>query len=228
MKSVVLLSAGLDSAVNLAKAAAETEVVACITFNYGQKAGAKEIEQAAAMSKRYGIAHSVINLDFLKTSASSLTGPGPLPKLSESDLEDPGKTAVTAQAVWVPNRNGVFINAGAAVAEADGAELLVAGFNAEEAASFPDNSAEFVDASNGALSFSTRRRVWLKSYTLKLVKSEIITLGLELDAPFDLVWSCYDSGDYMCGVCESCIRFKRAVRQAGAAYLSEGRFADDN
>ncbi len=225
MRSVVLLSAGLDSSVNLAKAAAETEVVAALTFDYGQKAASKEIECAGTMAEHYGIAHSVIKLDFLKTPQSSLTGPESIPSISEDDLENEGLTAVSAASVWVPNRNGVFVNVGAAIAESFQAGLLVAGFNKEEAASFPDNSAGFVKAVNHALSFSTRSPVVLTSYTQELDKTEIIILGLKLNAPLDLVWSCYAADRSMCGVCESCVRFKRAARRADAAHLIEGRFA---
>jgi 7-cyano-7-deazaguanine synthase len=48
-------------------------------------------------------------------------------------------------------------------------------------------------------------------------KSEIVTLGLELGAPFDLTWSCYSREDRACGVCDSCVLRLRAFREAGAA-----------
>ncbi len=225
MRSVVLLSAGLDSTVNLAKAARETDIVAAVTFDYGQRAAALEITRAKAMADLYHVEHSVISLSFLKTTDNALTGSDPVPAVSEADLADNDNTAGPASTVWVPNRNGVFVNAGAALAESHQAELLVAGFNKEEAASFPDNGPEFVEASNRALFYSTKNHVAVTSFTLDLVKSEIIALGLELNAPFDLIWSCYEAGDLMCGVCESCVRLKRAARQADAAYLIEGRFA---
>jgi 7-cyano-7-deazaguanine synthase len=228
MKSVVLLSAGLDSTVNLAKAVAETEVLAAITYFYGQKAAVREMDRAGSIAEHYGIPHAIIDLGCLPPSESSLTGPGAIPELKISELDDAALTAASAAAVWVPNRNGVFINVGAAIAEANLAELLVVGFNAEEAATFPDNSSEFVAATNLALSFSTRARVTLTSYTQDLLKADIIKLGLDLKAPLELVWSCYTAGDIMCGVCESCARFKRAARQAGAAFLIEGRFSVDN
>ncbi len=44
--SIVLLSGGLDSAVNLFAASQETAVSLALTFNYGQKAAEKEIECA--------------------------------------------------------------------------------------------------------------------------------------------------------------------------------------
>jgi 7-cyano-7-deazaguanine synthase len=228
MRSIVLLSAGLDSVVNLAQAVTKTDVVAAITYFYGQKSALKEIERAEAISARYAIPHAVIDLGCLPPSDNALTGPEPLPEISEKDLDDPAKSAASADKVWVPNRNGVFINVGAASAEANHADQLVVGFNAEEAASFPDNGKKFVEAANLALSYSTKNHVRVVSYTLELLKSDIINMGLELKVPFDLIWSCYDSGELMCGVCESCVRFKRAATTAGAAYLNKGRFAVDN
>ena len=51
---------------------------------------------------------------------------------------------------------------------------------------------------------------------IALRKSEIVRLGLELDAPFDLTWSCYSREDRACGVCDSCVLRLRAFHQAGA------------
>jgi 7-cyano-7-deazaguanine synthase len=57
-------------------------------------------------------------------------------------------------------------------------------------------------------------------------KAEIVTLGLELGAPFDLTWSCYSREDRACGVCESCVLRLRAFQAAGArdpvTYVQEG------
>ena len=47
-------------------------------------------------------------------------------------------------------------------------------------------------------------------------KAEIVTRGLELGAPFDLTWSCYQREDRACGVCDSCTLRLRAFRDAGA------------
>jgi 7-cyano-7-deazaguanine synthase len=116
----------------------------------------------------------------------------------------------------VPNRNGVFLAVAAAWAEALHADEVVAGFNAEEAASFPDNSVEFVRAYNRSLRLSTRNGVEVRSYTARLRKPAIVRLGLKIGAPLDLIWCCYDGGGRMCGRCESCFRFIRGVSEAGS------------
>ena len=102
--------------------------------------------------------------------------------------------------------------------------MVIAGFNAEEAVTFPDNSPAFISAANKALSYSTLSRVQVLSPTSDLNKTEIVRLGMEIDAPLDLVWSCYEGGEVMCGVCESCMRLRRALVSAGSE-LSKVLFA---
>lgn len=223
-RAIVLLSAGLDSTVNLMLALERADVILALTFDYGQRAARRESELAKAITARYRLEHRVIDLPFLKTNYSALTGSrDSLPSVEESDLEDKALMSKNAALVWVPNRNGVFVNVAAAVAEANAAELIVAGFNAEEAITFADNSREFITASNKALSLSTRLPVTLVSYTADLEKTDIVRLGLSNKAPLDLVWACYAGGEVMCGQCESCQRLIRAFRNAGVLDLLRGR-----
>jgi 7-cyano-7-deazaguanine synthase len=224
--AVILLSGGLDSAVNLAAAAEAGRVDLALTFDYGQLAAAREVEAAAAMAARYNVAHRVIDAPWLVTATSALTGQNvALPEPLAEELDDRVAAGISAAAVWVPNRNGVFLNIAAALAEQIGASDVVAGFNAEEAATFPDNSADFVEAVNEALAFSTRGAVRTLSYTIDLDKAGIVRWGKELSAPLDLVWACYRGGERMCGRCESCRRLRRAFVAAGDENL-EGRFSD--
>ncbi|MBO8138044.1 MAG: 7-cyano-7-deazaguanine synthase QueC [Desulfotomaculum sp.] len=216
MKSIVLLSAGLDSTVCLAHALKESVVELCLTFDYGQKAACQEIKYAKALAEYYQLPHKVIKLDFFRQlDAGALIKDNlSIPSLEKENLDDLQKTKETAAAVWVPNRNGIFVNIAAGFAEALQCQLVVAGFNAEEAAAFPDNSAEYVSAANKALKYSTSNKVRVVSYTQLLNKVEIAELGKRLNIPWKLVWSCYYGNDEMCGHCESCRRFYRALEQA--------------
>ncbi len=213
LRSVVLLSSGLDSTVNFCKALRETEVVLSLTFDYGQRSSVSEISNASKISEKYGINHRVIRLDWLKeiTQTSLVNRSLDIPKLSPSHLDNPEITQKSAAEVWVPNRNGVFVHIAAAIAEAMGVGLIVVGFNAEEAKTFPDNSQEFIDRVTRSLEFSTLAKPKVICYTASLNKKEIVQLGRELNAPFELMWSCYESGEKVCGKCESCLRFERAV-----------------
>jgi len=46
-------------------------------------------------------------------------------------------------------------------------------------------------------------------------KSEIVRRGLELGAPLDRTWSCYQFEDEACGTCDSCRLRVQAFVQAG-------------
>ena len=216
--AIVLLSAGLDSTVNLQCALVRGPVAAAITFDYGQRAAAREMRASAAICRRLGVRHERIRLPWYRAIArTALVDPArPLPHPNAAQLDDPAAAGRSAAKVWAPNRNGLFLAVAAAFAEGFGAARVVAGFNAEEAAAFPDNSEEFMRASTRAMRFSTRTRVRVASYTARLRKPQIVALGLRIAAPMDLVWCCYEGGKRLCGRCESCRRFLRAVDQAGA------------
>jgi len=216
-RAIVLLSGGLDSAVNLKCALDRGPVRAALTFDYGQRAGRRERAAAAAMCARLGLRHEVVKLPWLgKITRSALVRRSePLPHPRAARLDGDG-AARSAARVWVPNRNGIFLAVAAAFAEAWGADRIVPGFNEEEAASFPDNSGAFIRASNAALRLSTRSAVRVECYTTRRSKKSILALGMRIDAPLDLVWCCYDAGERMCGRCESCLRFVRAVEAVGA------------
>ena len=209
-KAVVLLSAGLDSTVSLAYGVKTLEVVLGITFNYGQKAYQKEIEQSRQILAHYGIPQEVVELPFLQkiTKTSLVKSDEEIP--TNIDLSDNDQTKNSMAKVWVPNRNGVFINIAASYAESLGAKYIITGFNAEEAKTFSDNSREFVLSINSALKYSTQNQVEVISFTQNLEKDEIYRLGEKLGAPLNLIWSCYYGGEEMCGQCESCLRLNRA------------------
>lgn len=206
MRSIVLLSGGLDSVVNLKLATAKTKVVLALTFDYGQAARLNEIEAARQTASFLGVPHMVISLDWY---ASLL----PPPKPDEHRAADYQR--VYPEDVWVPNRNAVFLSIGAAFAEKLGAEIVVMGLNREEATWFPDNSAEFIEAANRMLSYSTSNSVRLVSYTASLSKKELVALGLKMEAPLDLIYSCYlgSPDNRMCGQCRSCLLLKQALEQ---------------
>ncbi len=217
MDSVVLLSGGLDSTVSLAQSLREGEVKLCLTFDYGQRAAVREIEASAAIAGHYGLAHRVICIDFLAeiTDTALVNRHMDLPSPGANELDDMDITLDSAAAVWVPNRNGLFINIAAAFAESMGCGQVVTGFNREEAATFPDNTLDYVRAASHALSYSTANKVRVVSYTQMLDKVEIVRLGKRLGVPYRYVWSCYRDEEKMCGVCESCRRFSRAMELAG-------------
>ncbi len=230
MKQVVLLSGGLDSSINLCLALEAGEVILALTFDYGQLSAIREIAKARELCNLLKVAHRAIDLKGLKEwFRSAITDERvSLPQHSPEywgsggvDLEE------TAEMVWVPNRNGVMVNIAAAVAETVEAELVVAGFNAEEAETFPDNSREFVEAVNACWQYSTRGRVKLVSYTIDWDKKKIFKEGMRRDFPWKCLWACYNGQERMCGKCESCARLINAAREARGESCLAGLFGGE-
>ncbi len=225
-KAVVLLSAGLDSSVNFFAAVREYDVPLAITFNYGQKAAPKEIEKSKKLSEMLQVPHVVVDLPWLKPLGNSgLThSEGIIPKGRQISMDNQNTSEKTARAVWIPNRNGVFLNIAASFAESLKAKFIVPGFNAEEASTFPDNSFDFIRATRKSLSFSTANHVEVKCYTISMTKPAIAKLGADLQVPFEDIWPCYLNEAKWCGQCESCQRAKRAFKISRIDAL--GHFAE--
>lgn len=216
-KVVVLLSAGLDSTVNAYEAIKHHhEVVLALTFNYGQRAAQKEIESAAKIAAHLKIPHKVVDLPWFKdfNKSSLLVEDQDVPVGAQVSIDNLERSEETAKSVWVPNRNGIFLNIAAAYAEALGAHAVIPGFNAEEAVTFPDNSKEFMEQATRSLKYSTSNHVTVGCYTIHMKKPDIVRLGQGLKIPWELIWPCYFSGDKWCGQCESCQRSKRAFASA--------------
>jgi 7-cyano-7-deazaguanine synthase len=215
--AIALLSSGLDSTVAFKKAFDTFDQMICITFDYGQRAAPREIENAASICKKYKCDHQVIQLPWYRTFSGSLTGTEDLPEPSMSDLDDLEKCLDTAHSVWVPARNMVFLSIASSFAEAHNYGHIVVGFDAEEGLTFPDNTPEFIHLFDKALEYGTLNHPTIFAPLADLDKEAIVRLGLKIQAPMEYSWSCYTSDPVPCGVCESCMRRKRAFSRAGTS-----------
>ncbi len=216
-KSVVLLSSGLDSTVNLYEARERSDVVAALTFDYGQRAAGRELAMARAHCEALNVRHESVRLPFFSsfTRTALVDRAIDVPVKDEVRIDDLRASERTARAVWVPNRNGIFLNIAAGFAEGLGAKLIVPGFNIEEGVTFPDNTGAFLAATTSALGFSTANHVEAVCFTTQLDKTAIVARGVELGVRWEYVWPCYLGGDALCGQCESCQRYLRARAAAG-------------
>lgn len=218
MKSVVLLSSGLDSSANLYGALKKgREVVLALTFDYGQRAAPREIDRARRMAESLGVPHRTLSLPFFSDfGGSSLVDRAKaVPTGGQVAIDDHARSLETAKSVWVPNRNGILLNVAAGFAEALKADTVIPGFNREEASTFPDNSLEFLAALEKAFAYSTANKVRLECFTADADKPEVARRAQEWGVDFALVWPCYLAGEKACGTCESCQRDKRAYRSIG-------------
>jgi len=220
-KAISVLSGGLDCTVATSVYSKDYEIHA-ITFNYGQKAFQREVKAAKEICKKMNWTHEVIDLPWLsKISTSSLNTSEEIPEVSLDDLDDPDKSSETAISVWVPARNTVFTSIALSYAESIGAEIIIVGWDAEEAATFPDNSKEYLEKFNELIGVGSPDNIKIEAPAIELDKEEIVKLGVEVGAPMELSYSCYKGSDKHCGVCESCMRRKRAFKKLNIEDLSE-------
>ena len=80
---------------------------------------------------------------------------------------------------------------------------------------------EFLESFNNMLNVGSPQNIEIKAPAIDLNKDEIVKLGDEIKAPMELSYSCYTGHEKHCGVCESCMRRKRAFKLADVKDPSE-------
>lgn len=220
-KAISVMSGGLDCTVATCVYAKDYDIHA-ITFDYGQKALKQEITASQKICEKMGFKHMVIKLPWLsEISTSSLNTDCDVPEPAELDLDDAEKSSQSASSVWVPGRNTVFTSIALSYAESIGAEIIIVGWDKEEANTFPDNSKEYLEKFNELIAAGSPEKIEIKAPAINLDKDEIVKLGAEINAPMELSYSCYKGDEKHCGVCESCMRRKRGFIKANIDDLTE-------
>ena len=228
-KAIVLLSGGLDSVVSLSVIKEKCTEIIALTFNYGQKSYLAEKKAAEQVSQYYKIENKVIDLDWLSViSTSSLTTKDTIPYISKDNLDNISIAQNTAKSVWVPNRNGLFVNIAACFAEAYNYDTIIIGANKEEGTTFKDNTIKFVNAINTSLENSVNSKIKLVAPLINMTKEEIVNIAIQQNVPLELIHSCYISEEKHCGFCESCQRLKRALEQNRRTDIIEKIFEQEN
>jgi len=211
-RAVVLLSGGMDSCV-CAALAARKGPVAALHVSYGQRTEERERLAFEAICKRLEIRHTLM----LRNEALALIGGSALTDESiavpEADSRaGGGQIPVT----YVPFRNAHFLAAAVSWAEVIGASKVYVGAVEQDSSGYPDCRPQYFRAFGDVIRTGTKAgEIELVTPVIGMRKWEIVRLGLELGAPFDLTWSCYSRQDRACGVCESCTLRLRAFEQAG-------------
>lgn len=215
-KAVVLLSGGMDSCVTAA-IANQTHVLALLHVSYGQRTEARERRAFEEIADFYSVRERlVIRLDSLaKIGGSALTDQRIAVPESGEALASGAGVPIT----YVPFRNAHFLSAAVSWAEAIGARAIFIGAVAEDSSGYPDCRPEYYRAFQEVIREGTRpeTRIELERPVIHMRKSEIVKRGIELGAPLEDTWSCYQSDDEACGVCDSCRLRLRAFAEAGMA-----------
>jgi 7-cyano-7-deazaguanine synthase len=210
--AVVLLSGGMDSTVCAALAARDYRVAA-VHVSYGQRTEDRERRSFVAICNRLGIEDRLMvrNEALRAIGGSALTDPS----IAVPEAKDIGHDIPVT---YVPFRNAHFLSVAVSWAEVLGGEKIYIGAVEPDSSGYPDCRPAYYQAFNQVIKAGTKDgNIEIVTPLIAMHKREIVTLGLELGAPFDLTWSCYSREDRACGVCDSCVLRLRAFREAGAS-----------
>lgn len=207
----MLVSGGLDSCVTAA-IAADTHRLAFLHVNYGQRTERRERQAFEDLCKAFDVAHRLnVDITYLaQIGGSSLTDPGI--DVTPADLSNKD-----IPSSYVPFRNANILAIATSWAEVIGAHALYIGAVAEDSSGYPDCRGEFFEAFEKVIDRGTRpeTRIRIETPILHLNKAEIVLEGIKRNAPLHLTWSCYQSEDQACGVCDSCALRLRGFARAG-------------
>lgn len=213
-KAVVLLSGGMDSCVTAA-IAHQTHQLALMHASYGQRTERRERRAFDDIAGFYKVRERLaIRLDALtQIGGSALTDSSiAVPEAGEALASDAG-----IPVTYVPFRNAHFLAAAVSWAEVIGATAIYIGAVDEDSSGYPDCRPSYYRAFQQVIREGTRPETHIEIVTpvIAMRKSEIVWRGVELGAPLDRTWSCYQSEDEACGICDSCRLRLRAFSEAG-------------
>ena len=210
-KAVCIISGGMDSALSAKMAKEEGFEIVALHFNYGQRTQKKELEAFRKIVKHLEVQKSYeIDLPFFEQIGASA--------LTDKTIEVPINGIEEGVPVtYVPFRNGIFLSIASALAEKHNASALFIGVVEEDSSGYPDCRDEYIVAMQKAIDLGTKEetKLEIKMPLVAMKKSQIVQKSLELNVPLKDTWSCYQSEELACGVCDSCRLRLKGFKEAG-------------
>ena len=230
---VSLLSGGLDSTTVTALAKGKTDHLTALTFHYGQS-HSKEVDCAGEVARSLGVTQELLDISFLGKVAwySALTNPEQFPMPEDREASRMGNSIPIT---YVPLRNTIFLSLAAASLESqvlyaieiehvlpeDVQAYIYMAPNAIDYSGYPDCRPEFFQKMGESLGYGSK--LWTEYHVplqieipiIEMSKADIVRLAMELEAPLELTWSCYQGGEIPCGRCDSCILRASGFSAAG-------------
>ena len=201
----------MDSCVCAALAARDYEAAA-VHVSYGQRTEARERKAFEGVCERLGIRKRLL----VRNEALRQIGGSALTDERIAVPEAGAQIGHQIPVTYVPFRNAHLLAVAVSWAEVLGAEKVFIGAVEQDSSGYPDCRPEFYRAYNEVVRAGTKEgKIYIVAPLIGMRKAQIVRLGVELHAPFDLTWSCYSREDVACGVCESCALRLRAFEAAG-------------
>jgi 7-cyano-7-deazaguanine synthase len=203
----------MDSCVCAALAARDYSAAA-LHISYGQRTEDRERQSFLAICQRLNIQERlIVRNEALRAIGGSALTDESIAVPTSGDVDEKN-----IPVTYVPFRNAHFLSVAVSWAEALGANKIFIGAVEQDSSGYPDCRPAYYEAFNQVIKTGTKEgTIEIVTPLIHLRKAEIVRLGLELGAPFDLTWSCYSRQDQACGVCDSCILRLRGFAAAKAS-----------
>ena len=209
VRTVVILSGGLDSTTLLYHLKAERHATHALTFNYGQRHD-RELRSAIEIAKATDTPHELVDLTTLSPifGANALTNRSVAIPHGEYASETIGMTTV-------PNRNMIMLSVAIGRTISLGCDAVAFGAHGGvNDVTYADCTPAFADAMNRVAAVCDDRPIRVLAPFVTWKKGDIVKRGAQLDVPFELTWSCYEGNDVPCAKCGTCVDRANAFRDA--------------
>ena len=180
-------------------------VVEMITFDYGQRhrveiQAASNICEAFCRNFNLQVVHKIVDLWAVTPliAQGAITGDEKMPH-AMYDNETQRKTIV-------PNRNMIFLSIAGGRAVTIEARYIAYAAHASDYAVYPDCRPEFIEQLSNALYLGNEGTpVSIFAPFSSKSKIDIVSIGLNLEVPYELTWSCYEGKERACLACGTCL-----------------------
>lgn len=196
MKTVLLLSGGLDSTTLLYFLRSIRREVTSVALDYEQRHGERELAAARAIDPGVRV------LKFPRLQSVR-------PEIPDGHYEDEAMKAMV-----YPNRNMVMLALAVGVAVDMKAHEVAYAAHSGDHAIYPDCTPTFISLMGQAIRAGNWHPVDLRTPFQNLKKADIVRMGASLSVPFELTWSCYRGGERHCGTCGTCYERREAFQLA--------------
>lgn len=209
MKTLAIVSGGLDSVTLAYFLAHHRQLSGVVSFDYGQR-HKKELLYATSAAKRLKVPHFLIDLTSVTQhlKGSALT--------DDVDVPDGHYAADTMKQTIVPNRNAIMMTIAFGIAAAQDFNAVAIAVHAGDHYIYPDCRPAFVESFE-IMEHKALEGMWdIKLLTpfITITKADIVHHADVLHVPVQETWSCYKGSDIHCGRCGTCVERREAFALA--------------